>query len=137
MVCGELREVSIVPRGAIRGAQIIHKIPLPKQAPLPKPAQSVPTMSSASTAKPAPKPQPVNATVRRARPITDSAWMQELERRMDWLERSTGRTADIGVVMASMRREIDGPTIDELYAETIVRRQARGGARAGAVDGLR
>jgi hypothetical protein len=54
----------------------------------------------------------------------DAAWMDELQRRMGWIERRTGRQADMEVVMAGMRREIHGPTLDELYLETYGRRVA-------------
>jgi hypothetical protein len=115
-----VREVSVLSPGvepADPGAKVLTFHREEPKSPAPP--------TSAPEAKPAPKPQPVNATyVHRGRSITDSAWMQELERRMDWLERSTGRTADMEVVLRDMRREINGPTIDELYAETIKRRVA-------------
>jgi hypothetical protein len=38
---------------------------------------------------------------------------------------------DMEVVLKGMNREFHGPTIDELYAETIVRRQGRGGQVLG------
>jgi len=37
------------------------------------------------------KPQPAVASVYRGRTVSDAAWRQEYERRMDWLERTTGR----------------------------------------------
>jgi hypothetical protein len=52
--------------------------------------------------------------------------MKEFERRMDWIEATTGRPAEPGDVLRGLRRELDGPTLDELYAETIVRREGRG-----------
>ena len=47
MVCGQLLEVSIVPDGAIRGAEIIRKIALPQKSRLPSPSpQARPTTSN-------------------------------------------------------------------------------------------
>jgi hypothetical protein len=47
MVCGQLLEVSIVPDGAIRGAEIIRKIPLPQKSRVPSPSpQARPTTSN-------------------------------------------------------------------------------------------
>jgi hypothetical protein len=48
--------------------------------------------------------------------------MAEVERRMEWAERRPGPIADMYVVIKGMRREIDGPTIDAFYAETLGRR---------------
>ena len=42
---------------------------------------------------------------------------------MDWLEANTGRPPDMEAVLRGLRREIEGPTLDELYAETIGRRR--------------
>jgi hypothetical protein len=150
-----LEEVSLVPRGAYRGAEVTGRIslpwfPLPTWPPIERAAETTvgsPTPSPPATPsdraggevlKQPTNTAPITTYVHRGpASISDNAWMLELKRRMDWLERSTGRPADMEIVLRGLRREIDGPTIDELYAETIVRRQARGGARAGAVDGLR
>jgi hypothetical protein len=69
------------------------------------------------------KPQPAVATVYRRRTVTDAEWRQEYERRLDWIERTTGLPAEPDVVLRGLRREIEGPTLDELYAETIGRRR--------------
>ena len=83
--------------------------PTPKPTPTPQPDRQA-------------KPQPAVASVYRGRTVSDSAWKQEFERRMDWVEATTGRPADPEDVLRGLRRELEGPTLDELYAETIGRR---------------
>lgn len=87
-------------------------------------AQAKPTPKPTPKAQPTrqPKSQPAVATVYRGRTVSDSAWKQEFERRMDWVEATTGRPADPEDVLRGLRRELEGPTLDELYAETIGRR---------------
>lgn len=131
-----LEEVSLVPSGAYRGAEVTGRVSLP-WSPLPT---WPPTARATETTVPSPTPSPrapsnrggevlkqpastgATAThLHRGRPVSDSAWKQELERRLDWLEAATGRPADTEAVVRGLRREIDGPTADELYAETIGR----------------
>ena len=37
--------------------------------------------------------------------------------RLDWIEQSTGRPADPEIVLRGMRRETEGPTLQELLLE--------------------
>jgi hypothetical protein len=52
MMCGELLEVSIVSSGAIRGAEVIHKIPLPEKK------ARVPTLSPRARAATSERSEP-------------------------------------------------------------------------------
>jgi hypothetical protein len=68
--------------------------------------------------------QPAAEFLYRGRTVTDAEWRQEYDRRLDWIERTTGRRADTEDVLRGLRCELEGPTLQELYAETITRRVA-------------
>jgi hypothetical protein len=46
----------------------------------------------------------------------------EMRRRLEWLEADTGRY-EVEAVILGMQRELHGPTIDELHAETLGRKR--------------
>lgn len=75
--------------------------------------------------KVSPKPKPVavaSAAPRRALVRSSTADdRDEIQRRMDWLERRTGRHADMSEVIISMKRELNGPGLDELSARVAAR----------------
>ena len=48
----------------------------------------------------------------------------EVSRRMDRIERLTGRPANMEDVLAAMHLELHGPTLDELYAKHVLNRRA-------------
>ena len=118
-----LSEVSIVRRGAVEGACIMSRYEL-KCDPV-KPKSAAPPARSKTAVPTAGEvfygSGRFGVGVIKRSGDHDTAWMQELERRMDWLERRTGRQADMEIVLRDMQREVNGPTIDELYAETIGR----------------
>lgn len=114
-----LSEVSIVPRGAVDGACITRRHEL-KSVPIP-PADKPSTAAAAAPPRVAARPVEI---IHRGGSNSEDPFMVELHRRMDWAESRTCRPADMEVVLAGMRREIDGPTIAEVYAETIGRRVA-------------
>jgi hypothetical protein len=89
--------------------------------------------SSAAAAKPTPKRQAAGAghIQREEVLLTEDPYMHEVQRRIEWAERRSGRRADMEAILKHMQREEQGLTIDEIYAETIVRRQGRGGQVLG------
>ena len=125
-VCGQYRALETTPGAGAKVTRIVEREnPIVRQHRERAEAKLTPTPKPTPTPQPdrQAKPQPAVASVYRGRTVSDAAWRQEYERRMDWLERTTGRPAEHDVVLRGLRREIEGPTLDELYAETIGRRR--------------
>ena len=113
MVCGELHEVSIVPRAAIPGAEVILKVPAPKPKPASKPATS-------AAAVPIRKPAPASTTAaHRTTPDTYA----ELQRRIDYVE-ANGHRADVEMIISNMQAEVGRGGIDRAWADHLRRRAA-------------
>jgi hypothetical protein len=109
-----LSEVSIVRKGAVEGACITSRHELKPSTPRSKPSPA------------ARKPTPAAGEVilhRTPAPVEDP-FMVELQRRMDWAERRTGRPANMEDVLNGMRRELHGPSLDEVYAAHRAQRAA-------------
>jgi hypothetical protein len=100
-------ELSIVRRGQVPGAQITHRIP----APAPRPAPTPPPKLTPTRAA----PQPV---VYRKPSVSsrEQAEEAEMRRRLEWLEKHTGRY-DLEAVLIGMQRELHGPSPDELLRQ--------------------
>jgi hypothetical protein len=116
MVCAELHEVSIVPRAAIPGAEIILKLPARKPKPTPA-SDSKPTTSVA--AAPAPKPAPASASAHRTTVDTYA----ELQRRIDFAE-ANGHRADVEQIICNMKAELGLGGIERAWADHLRRRAA-------------
>ena len=96
-VCGQYRALETTPGAGAKVTRIVEREnPIVRQhrqrqereraeaklTPTPKPTPQPDRQA---------KPQPAVASVYRGRTVSDAAWRQEYERRMDWLERTTGR----------------------------------------------
>ena len=109
-----LSEVSVVRRGAVEGEEITSRVALKPPEPTPaRPAAAQPPVAAAA-------PPVVYRTPPSARAAAEDA---ELRRRLDWLEQHTGRY-DIEAVVLGMQRELNGPTLDEVYAAHRTQRAA-------------
>jgi len=114
-----LREISIVPAGAVAGAEIVRRSELPPAKPA-KPTPSTPPPNRTTTTTPAVAHPRTVAT----RTQHDEEQRAEVSRRMDRIERLTGRPANMEDVLAAMHLELHGPTLDELYAKHVLNRRA-------------
>ena len=95
-----------------KGARVLT---LRRAEPSPSPARKVTTSDRAAAGE---------VIHHREQAISGNRYQAEIHRRLEWAERCTGREADLDAVIKGMRRELYGPTIDELYAETIGSRVA-------------
>jgi hypothetical protein len=106
----QLDELSILAPGekpAFPGATVTHIRELkPSPARNTKPVAAVKSTSV----------QPATSTmlIHRAATTNPNPDLDELNRRMDWVEGRTGRPADLEIVLADLRRELYGPTLAEL-----------------------
>jgi hypothetical protein len=115
-----LREISIVPHGAVAGAEITRRSELPPAKPA-KPTPSPPPPNRTTTNKPAVVAHPRTVATRTQH--EEDRWA-EVSRRMDRIERLTGRPANMEDVLAAMHLELHGPTLEELYAKHVLNRRA-------------
>jgi hypothetical protein len=117
-----LREISIVPRGAVKGAEITSRVALKpkpveqKPQPTPDPARSAPAPVDVIPHD----PRPVHICRQPAVSSRDRAEDAELRRRLDWLEKHTGRY-DVEAVVLGLQRELAGPSSHDLAREYRVR----------------
>ena len=102
---GWITEISVLAPGT-RAAEPRAMVTTLLPAEQPKPATAPPTP---------PKPKPAPALTRRVShgTVDPRALDAELRRRCDWLE-SQGRDADVEIVNANLKRELYGPSLDEL-----------------------
>ena len=109
-----VEELSIVRRGLVDGAAITHRMlkPKPNPAPTPEPARTTEVVEVIQQAVVYRQP---------AASARDQAEEAEMRRRLQWLEKHTGR-CDVEAVVLGMRRELDGPTPEELLARHDMRR---------------
>jgi hypothetical protein len=112
-----LTEVSLVRHGAVRGAEIIERLDL---GPIIKATPPLTTPTPAAKPKPVEERRPAPQQVVYRQPTPNArhrAEGAELRRRLDWLEKHTGRPPDVEAVIVGMQREINGPTPNELLAQ--------------------
>ena len=112
-----LRGISIVRHGAIEGAKIVRRSEI-------KPAPVKPTTSPAAgrtTSDLASSPASTYYAPVLTRSKRDLDDMEELNRRLDWLER-TGRSADYELVLTNLQDELHGRSLEREYAPATARR---------------
>jgi phage head maturation protease len=113
-------ELSILGPGDMPGypgakiTRIYEPKPATRTNPKPPPAARKPTAAAATA----------EVIVSRAPTLVEDPFMVEVQRRMDWAERRTGRPANMEDVLNGMRRELHGPTIDDVYAAHRAQRAA-------------
>jgi len=90
-VCGQYRALETTPGAGAKVTRIVEREnPIVRQHRQRQERERAEAKLT-PTPKPTPTPQPAVASVYRGRTVSDAAWRQEYERRMDWLERTTGR----------------------------------------------
>ena len=107
-----ITEVSVVQRGAVKGAVVRNRrlLPIAKPEP-PKPITATPTLVAVAA------PKVIRRDWAAERAAAETA---ELNRRLDWLEQHTGRPADTEAVIVGMQRELNGASLDDLARDRVV-----------------
>ena len=108
-----ITELGVVPHGAVKGAVVRNRRPVPTaKLELPKPTAASPPPSS-------PQQHPRSSTATR-RPNARPQRRDEVNRRIDWVEAHTGRVADVEAIVIGMKRELNGPSLDDLARDRLV-----------------